>query len=116
MLESASILMERNKITSDDLSLLVPHQANLRINNMVCEKMGIPDTKVYNNIQRYGNTTSASLPLCMSEAVKEGKLKEGDLVMTVAFGSGLPGVQTYFVGKKKKKKMNSLNKTLPTFL
>lgn len=86
--ETAATLLQRNGIKPGDIDLILPHQANLRINDMVRTQLGLPPEKVFNNIQRYGNTTAATIPICMSEAVGEGKLKEGDLVMTLAFGAG----------------------------
>ena len=77
-----------NNVTPQDISLLIPHQANLRISNFVQEKLGLTDDQMYNNIQRYGNTTAASIPIAMSEATKEGKIQEGDYVCLAAFGSG----------------------------
>ena len=77
-----------NGYQPSDLSLLIPHQANLRISQFVQQKMGLRDDQVYNNIQRYGNTTAASVPIAMCEAWQEGKIKEGDLVCLAAFGSG----------------------------
>ena len=72
----------------EDLDLFIPHQANLRISQFVQKQLGLPDEKVYNNIMRYGNTTAASIPIALSEAKKEGKIKKGDLVMMTAFGAG----------------------------
>ncbi|MBB4077441.1 3-oxoacyl-[acyl-carrier-protein] synthase-3 [Lewinella aquimaris] len=72
----------------DDLDLLVPHQANLRINQFVAHTMGLRDDQVYNNIMRYGNTTAASIPIALSEARDEGRLKKGDVVTLAAFGAG----------------------------
>jgi 3-oxoacyl-[acyl-carrier-protein] synthase-3 len=77
-----------NGLTSADIDMLIPHQANLRISQMVQKMLRLPDEKVYNNIQRYGNTTAASIPLALCEAWQEGKIKEGDLVCLAAFGSG----------------------------
>lgn len=74
--------------TIDDLDLFIPHQANLRIAQFVQQKMGLPDDKVFNNIQKYGNTTAASIPLALSEAIAAGKVQRGDLVLLSAFGSG----------------------------
>lgn len=71
-----------------DLTLLIPHQANLRISQFVQQKLGLKDDQVYNNIQRYGNTTAASVPIALCEAWQEGKVKKGDLVCLAAFGSG----------------------------
>jgi len=71
-----------------DIKMLVPHQANLRISQYVQQKLGLRDDQVYNNIQRYGNTTAASIPIALCEAWEEGKIQEGDLVCLAAFGSG----------------------------
>lgn len=73
---------------STDIDMLVPHQANLRISQFVQKRLGLRDDQVYNNIQRYGNTTAASIPIAMCEAWEEGKIKAGDLVCVAAFGSG----------------------------
>ena len=72
----------------EDLDMFIPHQANLRIAQFVQSRFGLPDEKVYNNIQRFGNTTAASIPLALSEAIENGKIKRGDLVLLSAFGSG----------------------------
>ena len=72
----------------EDLDLFIPHQANLRISQFVQKQLGLPDEKVFNNIMRYGNTTAASIPIALSEAKQEGKIKKGDLVMMTAFGAG----------------------------
>ncbi|MEO8403766.1 MAG: beta-ketoacyl-ACP synthase III [Chitinophagaceae bacterium] len=77
-----------NKYQPSDIKLLIPHQANLRIAQFVQQKLGLRDDQVYNNIQKYGNTTAASIPLALCEAWQEGKIKEGDLVCLAAFGSG----------------------------
>ncbi|MEP2671633.1 MAG: beta-ketoacyl-ACP synthase III [Cyclobacteriaceae bacterium] len=77
-----------NNMTKEDISLLVPHQANLRISQFIQQKMGLPDEKVYNNIMRYGNTTAASIPIAMSEAWDEGKMNSNDIICLAAFGSG----------------------------
>ena len=80
--------LEANNLKKDDVSLLVPHQANLRISQYIQEKMNLKEDQVYNNIMRYGNTTAASIPIAMSEAWAEGKIKENDLICLAAFGSG----------------------------
>jgi 3-oxoacyl-[acyl-carrier-protein] synthase-3 len=77
-----------NQLKKEDINLLVPHQANLRISQFVQQKLQLRDDQVYNNIQRYGNTTAASIPIAMSEAWAEGRLKDNDLVCLAAFGSG----------------------------
>ena len=74
--------------TVEDLDMFIPHQANLRISQYVQQKFGLPDEKVFNNIMKYGNTTAASIPIALSEAIEQGKVKRGDLVLLSAFGSG----------------------------
>lgn len=80
--------LRANNLTKEDIDLLVPHQANLRISNFLQEKLNLKPGVVYNNIMRYGNTTGASIPLALSEAWTEGKAKDNDLVCLAAFGSG----------------------------
>lgn len=80
--------LQANGYQAADINLLIPHQANLRITQYVGQKMGLSADKVYSNIQRYGNTTAASVPLALSEAVQEGRVQRGDLVCLAAFGSG----------------------------
>ncbi len=80
--------LQKNGYQPKDLSLLIPHQANLRISQFVQQKLGLTDQQVYNNIQRYGNTTAASIPIALCEAWQEGKIKKGDLLCLAAFGSG----------------------------
>jgi len=80
--------LQNNNRTKEDIDLLIPHQANLRISNFLREKLKLDKEKVYNNIMRYGNTTGASIPIALSEAWQEGKVKENDLVCLAAFGSG----------------------------
>jgi 3-oxoacyl-[acyl-carrier-protein] synthase-3 len=72
----------------DDVSCVIPHQANLRISEFVQKSLELSDDRIHNNIQRYGNTTAASIPLCLEEAVRVGKISPGDLVSLVAFGAG----------------------------
>ncbi|MDF2953653.1 MAG: 3-oxoacyl-[acyl-carrier-protein] synthase III [Thermodesulfobacterium sp.] len=89
MMEKIALeLLKRNDLTNKDIKLLVPHQANLRIIEYLRERLNLPKEKVYVNIHKYGNTSAASIPLALYEAEKEGKLKEGDLVLLVAFGGG----------------------------
>lgn len=80
--------LSTNGLQTSDLNLLIPHQANLRISQFVQKKLGLRDDQVYNNIQQYGNTTAASVPIALCEAWETGKVKEGDLVCLAAFGSG----------------------------
>lgn len=88
MCETAELILRRNNGTAEDVDLLLPHQANLRINEMVRDKLSIPAEKVFNNIHKYGNTTSATIPICMSEAEAEERLSKSDVVLTLAFGAG----------------------------
>jgi 3-oxoacyl-[acyl-carrier-protein] synthase-3 len=80
--------LEKNDLKSSDINMLIPHQANLRISQFVQQKLQLSDDQVYNNIQYYGNTTAASVPIALCEAWEKGKIKEGDLVCLAAFGSG----------------------------
>jgi len=87
-MEAIKEALAANSMTKEDISLLVPHQANLRISQYIQQKMELPEERVYNNIMRYGNTTAASIPIAMSEAWAEGKIKENDVICLAAFGSG----------------------------
>lgn len=80
--------LKKNELTPADLKVLIPHQANLRIAQFVQEKLKLRDDQVYNNIQRYGNTTAASVPIALCEAWQNGMIKDHDLVCLAAFGSG----------------------------
>jgi 3-oxoacyl-[acyl-carrier-protein] synthase III len=80
--------LNKNGYKATDIDMLIPHQANLRITSYIQQKMGLPAEKVMSNIHKYGNTTAASVPIALSEAVQEGRIKEGDLVCLAAFGSG----------------------------
>jgi 3-oxoacyl-[acyl-carrier-protein] synthase-3 len=88
MVESAKRAIERAGIKPSDISLLVPHQANVRIIKAVAERLGIDESKVYVNLEKYGNTSAASIPIALDEAVKNQKVKRGDLVLLTAFGGG----------------------------
>ena len=87
----SEVIMEgllQNGLKKEDIDMLIPHQANLRIAQFIQKKFGLGDNQVYNNIMRYGNTTAASIPIALTEAWEEGKIKEGDTVVLAAFGSG----------------------------
>jgi 3-oxoacyl-[acyl-carrier-protein] synthase III len=88
MPEAVQAALARNGLTVADVDLLIPHQANDRISQMVAKKLQIPLEKVGRNIDRYGNTTAASIPIVLDEAVREGRLKRGDCLVMAAFGSG----------------------------
>lgn len=81
-------VLAKTNLTLDDIDHFIFHQANLRINEYVANKMGIPSDKIYSNIMDYGNTSSASIPICIDECVKKGRIKPKDLVLTAAFGAG----------------------------
>lgn len=93
MAEVSAEIMERNNLTSDDVNWLVPHQANLRIISATRERMGLPEEKVMINIQKYGNTTNGTLPLCLWEW--ENQLRKGDNLILAAFGGGFTWGSTY---------------------
>ena len=76
-------------LTTDDVSLFIPHQANQRIVDSVGKRLGIGGDRVYVNLDRYGNTSAASIPIALDEAVRAGRLKEGDILLLDAFGGGL---------------------------
>ena len=88
MFAAVQKILKRNNITTENIDLLVAHQANLRIAKALQEKLSLKDNQVFNNIQKYGNTTAASIPICLYEAQKNGFLKKGALVLLVSFGSG----------------------------
>ena len=93
MADVAAEIMERNNLTADDIAWLVPHQANKRIIAATYERMGLPEEKVMINIERYGNTTNGTLPLCLWEW--QSKLKKGDNIILAAFGGGFTWGATY---------------------
>lgn len=80
--------LEKNGLTVADLSLLIPHQANLRITQAVGAALQLPPEKVFSNVERYGNTTAASIPIALDECVEQGRIREGDIVCLASFGSG----------------------------
>lgn len=88
MPEAIMEALNTNHLTTQDIDLLVPHQANLRISQFIQQKLGLTDDRLFNNIQKYGNTTAASIPIALCEAWELGKVEKGDLVCLAAFGSG----------------------------
>lgn len=88
MPEAVEEALAANGLTAADLDLVIPHQANLRITQMVQRRLGLPEDKVVSNIDRYGNTTAATIPIALAEVVRDGRLRRGDLLCMVAFGSG----------------------------
>jgi len=90
-------IMQKNNLSSDDVKYLVPHQANLRIIDATAERMGVTKDKVMINIHKYGNTTAATIPLCLTDYYREGKLKKGDKLILAAFGAGFTWGSAYLV-------------------
>ncbi|UCD38880.1 MAG: 3-oxoacyl-ACP synthase, partial [Fidelibacterota bacterium] len=86
--ESIAEALEANSLKAEDVKLIIPHQANLRITMEVARRLNVPLETVYSNIDRYGNTTAASIPICLAEAVNENLIQPGDHIVLVAFGSG----------------------------
>ena len=82
-------VLEPHGLSVADIDVLIPHQANLRINQMVAKSLKLREDQVFNNIMRYGNTTAASIPIALHEAIQGRKVEEGDLVILTAFGAGL---------------------------
>jgi 3-oxoacyl-[acyl-carrier-protein] synthase-3 len=88
MPEATMEALAANNLTTDDIDMFLPHQANLRISQMVQKFLRLPDEKVYNNIQKYGNTTAATIPILLSDLWEQDRIKEGQLFALAAFGSG----------------------------
>ena len=80
--------LDANALSLDDVALIIPHQANLRISQSMAKRLGVSMDRVYTNIHRYGNTTAASIPIALTEAVDEGRIKDGDVIILAAFGAG----------------------------
>ncbi len=89
MAEASVKALEEANLTLDDIKLVIPHQANIRIINALAEKLNIPEEKVFANIHRYGNTSAATIPIAMYEALQEGRFGRGDNILLTAFGGGL---------------------------
>lgn len=89
MCEISNMVFSDTKMTASDINLLIPHQANQRIADAVADRLGIPDEKIYGNIARIGNTSSASIPIALDECVKSNRVKSGDILMFVSFGAGV---------------------------
>ena len=89
MEEVSRRVLEKAQVCADQVDLFIPHQANQRITEAVRERLGVAPEKVYTNIDRIGNTSSASIPICIDECVRSGRLKRGDMVLMAAFGAGV---------------------------
>jgi 3-oxoacyl-[acyl-carrier-protein] synthase-3 len=97
LVSSADKLLEECALTVDDIDLYIPHQANKRIIDHAARNLGIPQEKIFVNVQKYGNTSSASIPLCLAEAVAEGRLAKGTRVLMTGMGAGLTWGSAYTV-------------------
>lgn len=89
MYASSDELLKRNNLSSADVDWVIPHQANLRIIEALADKMKVPLSKVIINIQKYGNTSSATVPLAIDEAIRKKKIRRGDILLLTSFGAGL---------------------------
>jgi 3-oxoacyl-[acyl-carrier-protein] synthase-3 len=89
MEEVSRRVLEKAQVCANQIDLFIPHQANQRITDAVRERLGVPTGRVYSNISRVGNTSSASIPICIDECVRSGRLKKGDLILMAAFGAGV---------------------------
>ena len=89
MSECAIHVLEAAGLTTDDVKLIIPHQANIRIIEAVTTRLKVPEDKVFVNIEKYGNTSSATIPIALCEAIEQGRLNKGDIVVFDAFGAGL---------------------------
>jgi 3-oxoacyl-[acyl-carrier-protein] synthase-3 len=86
--------LDKNGLSLEDLSLLIPHQANLRITQAVGAALQLPEEKVFSNVERYGNTTAASIPIALDECMEQGRIRDGDIVCLASFGSGFTWAST----------------------
>ena len=94
MAEACDRALDAAKLTGKDVDLLIPHQANVRIIEATAKHAGIPMEKVYVNVDRYGNTSSASIPIALDELVESGRIRDGSIVLMVAFGAGFTWAST----------------------
>jgi 3-oxoacyl-[acyl-carrier-protein] synthase-3 len=89
MEEATKEALDANKLNMDDVDLFIPHQANMRILNAVSQRLGLAREKLMINLDRFGNTSAASIPLALDEAVREGRIHKGNVILLAAFGAGL---------------------------
>lgn len=109
MNSATEAVLEKSGASKEDIDLLVPHQANKRIIDSAIQRFGLSEDKVAINLDRYGNMSSASIPVALDEAIQEGRLKEGDNVILVGFGGGLTWVRPCLNGRPKKRKEEKSN-------
>ena len=89
MVEAVMKALNKAGLTEKNIDLLIPHQANIRILKCVAKKLNLPMEKVVVNLDKYGNTSAASIPIALDEAVKQGRIKDGDIIVLASFGAGL---------------------------
>jgi 3-oxoacyl-[acyl-carrier-protein] synthase-3 len=89
MKNSANLVIERAGLEPDDIAVVIPHQANLRIIDAIASRLAVPNDRVFVNLHKYGNTSAAAIAIALDEAHREGKMKRGDKIVMVAFGAGL---------------------------
>ena len=88
MADVSERILTQNNLTGEDIALFIPHQANKRIIDAAADRCNIPAEKVFINIDRYGNTTAGTIPIAMNEAVEDGQIQDGDIILLAAFGAG----------------------------
>lgn len=89
MKQSAETVLERANIAPEDVKLVIPHQANLRIIDAIADRLAVPKERVFTNLQKYGNTSAAAVAIALDEAHREGRFERGDHIVLVVFGAGL---------------------------
>ena len=94
MRTAAETVIERAGLSPDDIKLIVPHQANLRIIDAIADRLSVPNEKVYINLDKYGNTSAAAVAIALDEAHREGRFERGDNIILVVFGAGLTWAAT----------------------
>jgi 3-oxoacyl-[acyl-carrier-protein] synthase III len=97
MCQAAEQALQQSGFTAADIALVIPHQANARIISAIADRLGLPEEKTFMNLQRYGNTSAATIPVALDEAVRAGRIKPGDVVLLVAFGGGFTWASTVMV-------------------
>ncbi|MBL9115169.1 MAG: ketoacyl-ACP synthase III [Verrucomicrobiaceae bacterium] len=97
MCQAAEQALAQSGYTANDVALVIPHQANARIITAIADRLGLPEEKMFMNVQRYGNTSAATIPVALDEAARAGRLKEGDVILLVAFGGGFTWASTVMI-------------------
>ena len=97
MCQAAEQALKQAGLETKDISLVIPHQANARIISAIADRLGVPEEKTYMNLQKYGNTSAATIPVALDEAHRSGRLQRGDVVLLVAFGGGFTWASTVMI-------------------